>query len=64
MLIFVVSIPTLLCVKPIVLGCCGAKHNENDDNFKTIEAVELTNQISASGMSEDAQNQMIAARPS
>jgi V-type H+-transporting ATPase subunit a len=42
MLIFVVSIPLMLCVKPIVLGCC-VKHEDHADEFKQSDNIEMGN---------------------
>jgi hypothetical protein len=41
MLIFVVSIPLMLCVKPIVLGCCVKHEEDHEDDFKKIAEIEL-----------------------
>lgn len=34
MMIFVVSIPLMLLVKPIVLGCCVSHHDDKDEHYK------------------------------
>ena len=42
MLIFVVSIPLMLCVKPIILGCCISHPEDLAEDFKESD-VEMRN---------------------